>query len=54
MSRRAQDLLSPAIIAIMEGKLRFRRYGQHWKPEGEAAGRPLELKRLACYFCARK
>jgi hypothetical protein len=37
MSRRTQELLSPAIISIMEGKLRFRRYGQHWKPEGEAA-----------------
>jgi hypothetical protein len=35
MSQRTRTLLSWAIIAITEGRLRFRRYGQKWKPEGE-------------------
>jgi hypothetical protein len=45
MSRRTRTLLSWAIIAIMEGRLRFRRHGQVWQAEGEGAIRMLDDQR---------
>jgi hypothetical protein len=42
MSRRTRALLSSAIVAIMEGRLRFRRHGQVWKAEGEGSIKMLE------------
>jgi hypothetical protein len=42
MSQRTRTLLSWAILAIMEGKLRFRRHRQVWKAEGDGAMKMLE------------
>jgi hypothetical protein len=45
MSRRTRTLLSLAIIAIMEGRLRFRRHGQAWQAKGEGAIKMLDDQR---------
>ena len=45
MSRRTRTLLSWAIIAISDGRLRFRRHGQVWQAEGEGVIRMLDDQR---------
>jgi hypothetical protein len=45
MSQRTQRLLSSAIIAITEGRLRFRRHGQVWQAEGEGVIKMLDDRR---------